>query len=67
MVCDVQGKPVSSMGQTLLPFENYLLSNRSTEKPVLHISPNPSPEDRLTNKQMALLSKEYMMDVLRVC
>jgi hypothetical protein len=63
MMCDVQGIPVSSMQQTLLPFENYLLSNRNTEKPILHISLNPSPEDRLTDEQMALLAKEYMREM----
>jgi hypothetical protein len=60
MICDVQGKPVSSMQQTLLPFENHLLSNRNAEKPVLHISLSPSPGDSLTDEDFAALAREYM-------
>ncbi|MDR1938039.1 MAG: relaxase/mobilization nuclease domain-containing protein, partial [Tannerellaceae bacterium] len=63
MVCDVQGKPVASMQQTLLAFENHLLSNRNTEKPILHISLNPSPDDRLTDGEFAALAREYMKEM----
>ena len=40
----------------LLSFENYLLANRNTEKPVLHISLSPAPEDRLTDGRLAELA-----------
>ena len=33
-----------------MAFENYLLANKNTEKPVLHISLNPSLDDRLTDR-----------------
>jgi hypothetical protein len=52
--------PRQTMQQTLLSFENYLLANRKTEKPILHISLNPSPEDKLSDKQFAFLAKDYM-------
>jgi hypothetical protein len=48
------------MQQTLLSFESYLAANRNTRKPVLHISLNPSPEDRLSDGQFADLAKDYM-------
>ena len=48
------------MQQTLWAFESYLAANRNTEKPVLHISLNPSADDRLTDGQFAELAREYM-------
>jgi len=48
------------MRHLLLSFENYLLANKKTEKPILHISLNPSLEDNLTDEQFAELAKEYM-------
>lgn len=60
MITDMTGNPERVMQQTLWAFENYLLANRNTEKPVLHISLNPSTDDRLTDGQFAELAKEYM-------
>lgn len=60
MITDMTGNPERVMQQTLWAFENYLLANRNTEKPVLHISLNPSVDDRLTDGQFAELAKEYM-------
>jgi hypothetical protein len=60
MITDVTGNPQNIMQQTLLAFEPYLAANRRTEKPVLHISLNPSPDDRLTDEQFARLAKDYM-------
>ena len=34
----------------LQSFEPYLLANKKTEKPVLHISLNPDPKDVLTDE-----------------
>ena len=48
MITDVTGNPEQVMRQTIWAFENYLLANKNTEKPVLHISLNPSLDDRLT-------------------
>lgn len=60
MIADVTGNPEHVMRNTLWAFENYLLANRNTEKPVLHISLNPSADDKLTDSQFADLAREYM-------
>jgi hypothetical protein len=60
MMTDITQNPENVMRQTLVSFENYLLANRKTEKPVLHISLNPSPEDNLSEDQFASLAKDYM-------
>jgi len=44
----------------LRSFEPYLLANNKTEKPVLHVSINPDPEDVLTDKQLSEIAQEYM-------
>ena len=60
MISDQLGLPSEDMRLALLSFENYLLANRNTEKPVLHISLSPAPEDRLTDDQLAELADRYM-------
>lgn len=46
--------------QTMFAFDNYLLANRNTENPILHISLNPSPQDNLTDEQFGQLAANYM-------
>lgn len=41
-------------------FEPYLEANKRTEKPVLHISLNPHPDDKLSNEQLSSIAQEYM-------
>jgi hypothetical protein len=41
MITDVTGNGNKIIQQTMLSFENYLPVNKNTEKPVLHISPEP--------------------------
>jgi len=60
MMTDVTGNVDKIIQQTMLSFENYLLANKNTEKPILHISLNPSPEDYLSDKQFAELADDYM-------
>ena len=60
MITDRLGQPSEDMRLTLLSFENYLLANRNTEKPVLHIALSPAPEDRLTDTQLEELAARYM-------
>ena len=60
MIADVTGNPEQVMRNTLWAFENYLLANKNTEKPILHISLNPSVDDKLTDSQFADLAREYM-------
>lgn len=49
-----------NMYLNLKSFEPYLMANNKTEKPVLHISLNPHPDDKLTDEQMADIAQEYM-------
>ncbi len=60
MVGDVVNTSDNAMQRMMFSFENYLAANRHTEKPILHISLNPSPEDRLTDGQFAALAADYM-------
>ena len=60
ITADRLGGPSEDMRLTLLSFENYLLANRRTEKPVMHVSLSPSPEDRLTDEQLSELADKYM-------
>lgn len=41
-------------------FEPYLLANKRTENPVIHISLNPDPKDKLSDEQLAQIAEEYM-------
>lgn len=60
MITDVTGNADKVIQHTMLSFENYLLANKNTEKPILHISLNPSPEDYLSDQQFAELASDYM-------
>lgn len=60
IITDTLGVPGNDLHLAMLSFENYLLANRQTEKPILHISLNPSEKDNLNNEQLAALAKEYM-------
>lgn len=60
MITDPDNNPDRAISQAMLSFENYLLLNKNTEKPILHISLNPAPEDYLSDKQFAELAKDYM-------
>lgn len=60
MISDRLGLPSEDIRLALLSFENYLLANRNTENPVLHISLSPAPEDRLTDERLAELAERYM-------
>lgn len=41
-------------------FEPYLEANKRTEKPILHISLNPHPDDKLSNSLLSEIAHEYM-------
>jgi len=60
IIADMGAGSESTLRNTLLSFENYLLANRNTEKPILHISLNPMPEDHLTDEEFKALAGEYM-------
>ena len=45
---------------TLHDFERHMPLQMRTEKPVIHISLNPHPDDRLTDKELTEMAHEYM-------
>ncbi len=44
----------------LRSFENHLPKGIKTEKPVVHISLNPHPDDRLNDEQLSVIAQEYL-------
>lgn len=51
---------IYATSQLLRSFEPYLLANRKTEKPILHISLNPDPKDKVSDEQFEKLAQKYM-------
>ncbi|PVD52206.1 relaxase [Terrimonas sp.] len=49
-----------SVAQFYRSFEPYLIANKRTEKPVLHISLNPDPSDKVTDENFRQIAKDYM-------
>ncbi|MGM8363756.1 conjugal transfer protein MobB [Flavobacterium sp. ARAG 55.4] len=41
-------------------FEPYLIANKRTENPVLHISLNPDPRDQVSDEDFKQIAKDYM-------
>lgn len=60
MISDRLGRPSEDIRLALLSFENYLLANRNTAKPILHISLSPAPEDKLADGKLEELAERYM-------
>lgn len=44
-------------------FEPYLIANRNTEKPSLHISINPDPKDSVDDNQFISLAAAYLQEM----
>ena len=55
---DCSGK--LDIDKTVRDFRRYLSPHIRTEKPVLHISLNPHPDDRLTDVELENIAREYM-------
>ncbi|SHL70256.1 conjugal transfer protein MobB [Flavobacterium xanthum] len=49
-----------TVNQLYSSFEPYLMANKRTEKPVLHISLNPNPKDSVTDEDFKKIAKDYM-------
>lgn len=60
MITDSLYDPDRIVRQTMFAFESYLAANRNTEKPILHISLNPTLDDNLTDSQFVDLARAYM-------
>ncbi|PRZ22074.1 conjugal transfer protein MobB [Flavobacterium granuli] len=52
-----------SVAQLVRSFEPYLIANRNTEKPILHISLNPDPKDNVSDEKFKLMAQEYMQEL----
>ena len=48
------------ISECMRSFEPYLAMNRRTEKPVIHLSLNPHPDDVLSDEQLEAIGREYM-------
>jgi len=44
----------------MIDFERQLPYDIKTEKPIIHISLNPHPDDRLSDEQLAAIAQEYL-------
>ncbi|MEN9909893.1 MAG: hypothetical protein RLZZ540_3052 [Bacteroidota bacterium] len=49
-----------TVAQLYQSFEPYLIANKRTEKPVLHISLNPDPRDNVNDEDFKQIAKDYM-------
>lgn len=49
-----------SVQQLARSFEPYLVANNKTEKPVLHISLNPNPQDKVSDEKFRSIAQDYM-------
>jgi len=52
-----------TVAQLSRSFEPYLLANRRTEKPVLHISLNPDPNDTVSDTDYTNIAQDYMQQM----
>ena len=51
---------VFNVASCMEDFERFMPSHIRTSKPVIHISLNPHPDDKLTDQQLANIGHEYM-------
>lgn len=58
----IMERPDGTVGiaECMRSFEPYLAANRRTEKPVIHLSLNPHPDDALSDEQLEAIGREYM-------
>ncbi len=51
------------LGLCMRSFAPYLFANRRTEKPVIHISLNPDPKDKVTDRELSEMAQRYMEEM----
>ena len=51
------------LGLCMRSFAPCLLANRRTEQPVIHISLNPDPKDRVTDRELSEMARRYMQEM----
>jgi hypothetical protein len=52
-----------SIGASMADFERLMPSHFRTKKPVMHVSLNPHPDDKLTDAQLSDIGREYMQQL----
>lgn len=52
-----------TVAQLFRSFAPYLMANLRTEKPVLHISLNPDPKDKVSDEQFREMADQYMREM----
>lgn len=52
-----------SVAQLVHSFDPYLIVNRNTEKPTLHISINPDPKDIVSDDKFREMTEQYMREM----
>lgn len=52
-----------TLSHCMRSFEPYLVANKRTENPVLHISLNPHKDDRLTDDRLISMAEEYLKNL----
>ncbi len=50
----------TTLQQALADFQMHLPQDIRTKKPIIHISLNPHPDDKLSDEQMEAISREYL-------
>lgn len=51
------------MGLCMRSFAPCLIANRRTEKPIIHISLNPDPKDKVTDGELSEMAERYMQEM----
>lgn len=54
------GTGTMDIARAAADFERYMPARMRTEKPVIHISLNPHPDDKLTDTELSDIAREYM-------
>ena len=52
-----------SMHLLLESFKTHLINNQRTKKPIMHISLNPHPKDKLTDEQLNEIALKYLHEL----
>lgn len=55
-----RGDGTFDMHSTMRDFESYMPGHIQTRKPIVHISLNPHPDDKLTDEQLSAIAAEYL-------
>ncbi|WP_165043799.1 conjugal transfer protein MobB [Dysgonomonas sp. ZJ709] len=60
VINDITGQTSHNFSNSLRSFEDYLSASKSVKAPVVHFSLNPSPEDMLSDNDLAKITDDYM-------